>query len=92
MKLGPFELPARMNGQNYEEFLRVELPVLLDEQGLPPEIRNNIVFMHDGAGPHYANNVHQYLHEEFPDRWIGRGGPIVWPARSPDLNPLDYFL
>ncbi|PSN32148.1 hypothetical protein C0J52_23854, partial [Blattella germanica] len=28
----------------------------------------------------------------FPDRWIGRGGPIPWPARSPDLNPLDYFL
>ncbi|XP_067203031.1 uncharacterized protein [Linepithema humile] len=25
-------------------------------------------------------------------RWIGRGGPIVWPARSPDLNVLDYFV
>ena len=28
----------------------------------------------------------------FPGRWIGRGGPIPWPARSPDLNPLHYFL
>ncbi|KAJ4426274.1 hypothetical protein ANN_27086 [Periplaneta americana] len=26
------------------------------------------------------------------DRWIGRGGPIAWPPRSPDLNPLDFYL
>ncbi|KAL6417367.1 hypothetical protein ACFW04_014543 [Cataglyphis niger] len=24
--------------------------------------------------------------------WMGRYGPIRWPARSPDLNPLDFFL
>ncbi|KAJ4433851.1 hypothetical protein ANN_16163 [Periplaneta americana] len=29
---------------------------------------------------------------KFPDRWIGRGGPIAWPPRSPDLNPLDFYL
>ncbi|KYQ48387.1 hypothetical protein ALC60_12568 [Trachymyrmex zeteki] len=23
---------------------------------------------------------------------MGRGGPIIWPARSPDLNVLDYFI
>jgi len=22
---------------------------------------------------------------------IGRGGPVVWPPRSPDLPPLDFF-
>ncbi|EZA62612.1 hypothetical protein X777_10243, partial [Ooceraea biroi] len=32
------------------------------------------------------------LNESFPDRWIGRGGRISWPARSPDLTPLDFFL
>ncbi|KAJ4429330.1 hypothetical protein ANN_26334 [Periplaneta americana] len=25
-------------------------------------------------------------------RWIGRGGPVAWPAQSPDLTPLDFFL
>ena len=25
-------------------------------------------------------------------RWIGRGGPIPWPPRSPDLTPLDFFV
>ncbi|GFX69960.1 uncharacterized protein TNCV_2099781 [Trichonephila clavipes] len=25
-------------------------------------------------------------------RWIRRGGPVNWPARSPDLSCLDFFL
>ena len=33
------------------------------------------------------------LNEQFPGRWIGmRSETIVWPARSPDLTPLDYWL
>ncbi|KAJ8866309.1 hypothetical protein PR048_032152 [Dryococelus australis] len=27
----------------------------------------------------------------YGQKWIGRGGPIAWPARSPDLTPLDHF-
>ena len=38
------------------------------------------------------NCVCNHLNAVFPGRWIGRGGPIPWPASSPDLNPLDYFL
>ena len=34
----------------------------------------------------------QFLNETFPDRWIGRDGPISWPPRSPDITPLDFFL
>jgi hypothetical protein len=26
------------------------------------------------------------------NRWIGRGGPINWPARSLDLTPMDFFF
>jgi hypothetical protein len=37
-------------------------------------------------------NVRRSLNATFQDRWIGRGGPIRWPPRSPDLTPLDYFL
>ena len=25
-------------------------------------------------------------------RWIGRSGPVPWPARFPDLTPLDFYL
>ena len=33
-----------------------------------------------------------HLNESFPNRWLGRGGPVAWPQRSPDLTPLDYYL
>nr|CAH7745775.1 unnamed protein product [Callosobruchus chinensis] len=52
----------------------------------------NAIFQQDGAPPHYALPVRQFLEETFPDRWIGRRGPIEWPARSPDLSPLDFFF
>lgn len=43
---------------------------------------------------HYARAVRDYLNEEYPDRWIGRSGSILWPPRSPDLNffTRDTFL
>jgi len=25
-------------------------------------------------------------------RWIGRGRPVPWLPRSPDLNPLNFFF
>jgi len=36
--------------------------------------------------------VRELLNELFPNRWLGRGGPVAWPPRSPDLTPLDYYL
>ena len=48
--------------------------------------------MQDGAPPHFSCFVTDVLNERFPDAWIGRGGPIPWLSRSPDLSPLDFFL
>lgn len=76
-----------MNSENYLEFLRDRLPHLLTQ-----EERENIFFQHDGAPAHTARIVVHFLNETFPHRWIGQGGPITWPARSPDLNPLNFFL
>lgn len=51
--------------------------------------------MHDGAPSHITNDVRAFLDEHF-DSWIGRGNGenkfLAWPPRSPDLNPLDFFL
>lgn len=33
-----------------------------------------------------------WLNDKFDNRWIGRGGPISWAPRSPDLTPLDFCL
>ena len=32
------------------------------------------------------------LRDHFPGRLISRFGDVEWPARSPDLSPLDFFL
>lgn len=88
--IGPYVLPQRINGQTYLAFLQNVLPELLDD--VPYGDRLEMWYMHDGAPPHYSISVRDYLNQMYPDRWIGRGGPTPWPPRSPDLNPLDYFL
>jgi len=42
--------------------------------------------------PHFSRRTRQILDARFAERWMDRGGPITWPARSPDLNVLDYFV
>jgi len=83
-------MPARIDGNIYNNFLTNNLPELLED--IPLNIRQRLIFQQDGAPPHNARCVRRTLNEKFSRRWIGRGGPLSWPARSPDLTPLDYFL
>jgi hypothetical protein len=32
------------------------------------------------------------MNARYRTKWTANGGPVSWPVRSPDLNPLDYFL
>ncbi|XP_058810561.1 histone-lysine N-methyltransferase SETMAR-like [Phymastichus coffea] len=86
--VGPFRLPRNLNAGAYLDFLQHDLPALLDDV-LPDQ--NNIILMHDGAPAHFAQPVRDHLDESYPE-WIGRGGTVEWPARSPDHNPLDYYV
>ncbi|XP_026830318.1 uncharacterized protein LOC113563195, partial [Ooceraea biroi] len=88
--IGPYFLPPRLNGQVYAAFLENQLPLLLED--VPLDVRGKLIYQHDGAPAHYSRQVRNILDARFPKRWIGRGGPITWPARSPDLNVLDYFV
>ena len=36
--------------------------------------------------------VRESLNRQLPGKWIARCGPIAWPARSPDVTPLDFFF
>jgi len=87
--IGPFFLESRRTGEAYLRFLQEELPQLLE--GVPLNKRGRMYFQHDGA-PHSSLEVRNFLNYRFPGRWIGRGGPHNWPARSPDLSPLDYCI
>jgi hypothetical protein len=44
------------------------------------------IFQQGGNSSHYASPVKVCLNQYFPGKWIGRGGPITWPSRSPDLT------
>lgn len=61
-------------------------------EDVPLAYRINEWYQHDGAPVHFTREVREILDNQYPQRWIGRGGPHHWPARSPDLNPLDFFL
>ncbi|XP_066157759.1 uncharacterized protein [Euwallacea fornicatus] len=90
--LGPVELPQNLNGGHYLNFLTHQLPEVLEHIDL--QTRRKMWLMHDGAPAHYSRNVRTHLNNTFPTKWIGRGydAPQKWPPRSPDLNPLDFFL
>ena len=63
-----------------------------------PEIQqrqclDSITFMQNGVPPHIGFCVQQFLRQHFiNDRVICRGFPTIWPPRSPDLNPYDFWL
>lgn len=88
--IGPYVLPDRVNSENFLEFLETSFPELMED--VPINLRHNMWFQLDGCPAHYGRRVRNWLGENFPERWIGRGGPALWPPRSPDLTPLDFFL
>ncbi|KAJ8910687.1 hypothetical protein NQ315_015395 [Exocentrus adspersus] len=89
--IGPFIIDGNFNSQKYLQLLETQLEDALDHLSLR-YVRNLEGFQQDGAGPHNAALVTQYLNNRFPNNWIGTHGPVAWPPRSPCLNPLDYFF
>ncbi len=82
--------PPRLNSDIYLNFLVNELPQYLEDVEL--NVRPNLIYQHDGAPCHYGRNVTNWLNLNYENRWIGRNGPIHWPARSPDLTILDFYV
>lgn len=87
--LGPHIFQGNLNGATYLHFLQNDLPRILED--VAPEQRQNIIYQQDGAPPHYTLEVRAWLDANYPG-WIGRGGDVAWPARSPDLNPMDFYV
>jgi hypothetical protein len=86
--IGPFFFEGSINGRTYLDMLSKNVwPAL---QNIPS--LSTMYFEQDGAPPHWSKKVRAWLDLQFPQRWIGRDGPIVWPARSPDITPMDFSL
>jgi len=86
--IGPVFVSERLDAVQYRKILEEEfLPRARIMMG-----RRKFWFQHDGAAAHSAGPINNFLSEVLQERWIGRHGPINWPARSPDLTPLDFGL
>lgn len=85
-KLPPFFFTSTVDGAGYLEMLKSHMKPHL------PRAVTNITFQQDGAPPHIAKPVRMFLTQTFSDRVISRFFPQKWPPRSPDLNPVDYWL
>ena len=53
---------------------------------------NTTWFQHDGATPHTARNVTDWIQKTFGDNFISLKTDTEWPPHNPDLSPLDFFL
>ena len=70
--IGPAVLPNRLTGCACVDFLKNELPLLLEE--VPLTKRMCMVFQHEGAPAHYNRLVIHHLNLTFLKRWLGCGG------------------
>lgn len=72
---------------NYLQFLQQTLVPAIQALQLP----HRLIFMHDGCPAPGSAEVTAFLNNAFGNNWIGLRGPYKWPARSPELNTLDFF-
>ena len=77
-------------GAVYHDLLLNFLPELLQNVDLQTGIL--LQFTHDGAAPYFLLAFREFLNNMFLEQRIGPGGPTAWPARSPDLQPLYFYL
>lgn len=89
--IGPFIFDHNLNGVRYLDLLQTRIiPAIRNI--VPPEQFNELWFQQDGCPAHNTRTVREFLTETFGQRVISNNGPIPWPARSPDLTPLDFYL
>ena len=56
------------------------------------DITPDIWFQQDGATAHTSVIARDWLKSRFGNKVISHRTDFLWPARSPDLSPLDFFL
>jgi hypothetical protein len=88
--VGPIVYDGNLNGQRYLALLQTTVGEWAEN--LPLHTLAQTWFQQDGAPPHRTNVVSAFLNTTFGDQWMGQFGPVRWPARSPDLTPLDFYL
>ena len=68
-------------------FFENERPLQSEEEYI-----GNIWFQKNDATCHTAEATFDVLRSVFEDRIISRRADVIWPPRSCDFTPLDYYL
>lgn len=79
-----------LTAARYIDLLNANLFEFMEEFTL--QERRNTWYQLDGAPAHNSGQVRNFLNLHFQNKWIGIRGFRNWPARSPDLTPLDFFI
>jgi len=84
----PFFFHGSINADGYLEMLQSHMiPGLQRHRAL-----ESVIFQQDGAPPHVAKKVMEFLAGQFGDRVISRNAGRWWPPYSPDLSPVDFWF
>ena len=76
-----------VNGDRYRNILKKFLFTKIEEEDI-----GNIWFQQDGDTCHTDEAILDVLRPVFEDRIISHRADVVWPTRSCDLTPLEYYL
>lgn len=81
---GPFYFEESVKKENYLEMLQTFFwPKLLRTADY-----KKYYFQQDGAAAHTSNIVQSWCTSKFGEKFLNKE---MWPPRSPDLNPCDFF-
>lgn len=86
--IGPYFFEGSVNQDSYREMLEMFLIPQLKSR----RVFSRTYFQQDGARPHTAHSVIEFLTSRFGDRLISRNSCNIWPGYSPDLSPVDFAL
>jgi hypothetical protein len=80
--VGPIFFSETVTAEKYQDIIMQFISLLNEEERF-------CWLQHDGVTLHTANSTMEMLKQFFDNRIISKN---LWPPRSPDLTPRDYFL
>lgn len=88
--IGPFWLEETLNQDRYHDLLRDQVFPRLNE--IFGEDLQQQIFQQDGAPAHTAFSSLAFLYSKFNFLLSKKSAELEWPAGSPDLTVMDFYL